>query len=243
MATYLRLGPTTDLYDLLDEATASHIYGMQGSIRTTQKKDDYWIEVYECTATGTHAAIVNYEEDIVDHLENAQLYANDLHQDTVIWLYEYADNETAKRAAVLGGSLVPYSKSGTSRLMDLADTVYYMLTINRGPWEQTSATTIVNGVTFDGDDPIQEMTSLKGDKNGRISKIQFRGSATNDETTPLTRVWAGIREKYGVTILFSPVINLEYAVTIENETTVEAIADGNTYNSTGLRVTFGDGVY
>jgi len=248
MATYLRLGPTTDLYDLLDETTVGHIYGVQGGIRTTQKKDDYWIEVYECVATGTHTAIVNYEEDIVDHLENAQLYVNDLHKDTVIWLYEYADNETAKRAAVLGGSLVPYSKSGTSRLMDLADTVFYMLTINRGPWEQTSAVTQVDAVSFAGGGLSDtNMSGIKGDIAGRISQFLVEATSTNDETVPLTKFFAGIRPVYGGYTSFDPVLDLEYAGTIENETTVDDIDDSNTYPSGSsadnvLLVTFADGV-
>ena len=228
MAIYLRIGPTTDLYDLTDESTDGHIYVVLGGIRTAQKKDDYWIETYECMATGTHTSIVNFEEDIVDHLENGRKYVEDIHEGTPIWLYEYADGESAKRALVRGGTLTPYSKGGASRLLDLADRGDYILTVKRGPWEDTTERTEVSAVTFDGTvtaNSTEACETILGDKVGRISQFLVRGTSTNTEAAPLTKVWAGIRPKYEAQSSFDPVWDLENSSTLENDTAVANAAD------------------
>lgn len=248
MAIVLKIGPTTDFYDLTDRTTAGHLYVRLGGIRDTYEADGHWIETYELAAfSSTHTAIVNYEEDIQDHLTNAALYANDKQQSTPIWLYESADSETGKRAVVLGGSLKPIMEQNNSRLMERNKT-FYILTVNRGPWEPASATTAIDAQTLDGVTNTYALSSIKGDVPGRISKILFRGTATNDEDAPITKVIAGIRREYGGVSLFDPVLDVEMAGTLENETTVFGIDDSNTYpngssDANVLKVAFADTVY
>lgn len=228
MAVYLRIGPTGDLYNLLDSATDGHLFLLLDGIRTTQKKGEHWIETYELASVGSNANAVNYEEDIVDHLENGLKYVKDIHEGTPIWLYEYADGETAKRALVRGGSLTPFTQNGMSRLRNPGARSFYILTVERGPWEGTSEQTEVSAVTFDGTvaaNYTEAMETILGDKAGRISQFLVRGTSTNDETAPLTKVWAGIRPKYEAQSSFDPVWDLENASTLENDTAVANAAD------------------
>ena len=251
MAAYVRIGPTTDLYDLTDRTTAGHLYIRTGGVRSTQQtRDGYWIEIYELAAfSSTHSQIINYVEDITDHLENGAKYIADRVRSTPIWLYEYADSETAKRALVRGGKLEAITEQDATRLME-RNVAYYILEIERGPWEKTSEVTEVNASTMDGVTNTVALETIYGDKPGRISQFLVRGTATNTESTPLTKLWAGIREKNDGYASFDPVLNLEYAqsTNLFNETALASVADSNTYPSGSstnntLLVSFADTVY
>ena len=249
MAVVCKIGPTTDFYDLTDRTTNGHLFIKRGGVKNTKwdDKEGVWIEVIELAAhSSTHANIVNYEEDIVDHLKEGELFVTNKQNSAPVWYYESADNETEKRALVHGGTLLPVVQQQATRLME-RDKAFYVLTIRRGPWEQTSVTTILSAQTMDGVTNTKALSTIKGDVPGRISQTLIRGTATNTEAAPLTKVWAGIRREYGGVTLFDPVLDLEYA-TLVNETTVTSIDDSNTYPngssaSNALLVTFGDTVY
>ena len=245
MAVVCKIGPTTDFYDLTDRTTNGHLFIKRGGVKNTKwdDKEGVWIETIELAAhSSTHTNIVNYEEDIVDHLKEGELFVTNKQNSAPVWYYESADSETEKRALVHGGTLFPVVQQSATRLME-RDKAFYVLTIKRGPWEQTSASTEISASTMDGNTNTVALTSIKGDVPGRISQTLIRGTSTNTEAAPLTKVWAGIRREYGGVSLFDPLLAMEYAGTIENETTVAAIGDSNTYGDTGLLVTFADTVY
>lgn len=231
----LRIGTQADydgatLYDLEDES-ANNIF-VRYAGRLPEVEDDLGPKMdFNAMIKGSSRANIIAEEKIInDYFAVAANYYDDQHEDEPVFFWDSATGETARRAIIARGELIPVTEGETD--VSLAwERCFYRMSVWRGSWETIDPVTIINAETMDGVTNTQALATVLGDENGRLSQLLLRATATNDEDTPLTKVFAGIRPAYGGVSLFDPVLNLEYAETIENETTVGTVNDGNTYPS------------
>ena len=199
-----------------------------GGIRSSDSGNGQRIETYDLIARSSIANNINYFDLIDDQIEQAIRYTNNQLNDTPVYLVEYANGETAKRAVVYSATLMSESRNAETRLMKF-NHIFAKLAVTRGPWESTSTTTGLSLVSFDWDDPTQAIASVPGTMAARMDNLRVVATATNDETTPLTEGWVGIREEYLGYDNFNPVWELE-AGTIEDafDVALVDVADSNT---------------
>ena len=248
----LRIGTQADydgatLYDFEDESANNIFVRIAG--RLPEVEDDLGPKMdFNAAIKGSSRANIIAEEKIInDYFAVAANYYDDQHEDEPVFFWDYATGETARRAIIKRGELIPVTEGETDASLAW-ERCFYRMSIWRGPWEAIDPITIINAQTMDGVTNTQSLATVLGDKNGRLSRLLLRATATNDEDTPLTKVFAGIRPAYGGMSLFDPVLDLEHAGLLENETTVATVNDGNTYPSGSvannvLAVAFADNVY
>lgn len=240
MATTVKIGTAADLasttaWDLRD-SSANNLHLLKDNPFQPAAYDsrrDAWLETYNLFVTGdTVAHIIAGEKKVLDFIAAAKAYADDEHEDAPVYLRFYANGETAKQAVVLDAQLADMPVSNTDPLL-INLQAYYRLQVWRGEWEGITEITFIDEEQMDGVTNTLEITPLKGDHpdGNRISTLHVRATSDNTEANPLTKVWMGLRKKYGGSALFNPILNLEHASTRENDTTVASIADSNTYPS------------
>jgi hypothetical protein len=151
------------------------------------------IETFQLIAEGVDSAIITAENSLEDLFEAIEKFGIDSLRGESIWLEANADAETAKRAFLYRGELLPAMVQNISPLLGKSG-AFYSLGLTRHPlWEKVAAQT---GSTTDISclGGKWALADLGGTVDGRMSKFALTGRSGGGG--PLSRFWVGVRPLY-----------------------------------------------
>lgn len=190
------------------------------------------IETFGLVAEGSDAGIISAENSLADLLYKAERFIKDPLEGTSIWLEANAASETAKRAFVYNGQLVPSMQRNISPLLG-KNGAYFQLGLTRNPaWESVASTTGVSASALSVVGGMLSLADNGGTLDGRLSLLSLTGATVGGA---LTRFWLGIRPTYAGTGTFTPVWECEDGT---NGTDATDTADASCSGGSKVRVDF-----
>lgn len=166
-----------------------------------------WIETCFLAAVGTDSAIITAADTIDDLAHYATLFQKSRYIQQSVWLQQYGDTESAKRALVYDIEFLPVPRGRHTQLLGTGGT-YYQIAITRGEWERTSTTTLgtQSNISSNGGAFTISDATVAGSRPARIGKTTFTGKSGSG---PLDRVWIGIKPTRDGVTGFDPVWEAE----------------------------------
>lgn len=249
MTAYLGIGTEADyagttVYNFWQKAD-DHIYLRMGGRLPERPTESGMLASYDLMIKGSSEAnIIAQEKLIRDLLRDAINFCGDSHESEAVFLWDYAENETPKKAIIEDGALIAITERETDASLAWTRCLY-RLEIYHGSWESVSETTGLNAVTFSGGTVSSSISSVKGDDYGRISQLLVRATSTNEEDEPLDTIFIGLRPEYDGYTSFDPIVDVSMSGTLENDTSVISVDDSNTFpvgssSNNAIEVAFAD---
>lgn len=196
------------------------------------------IETFILAATDTDTNVITAEAAIDTFRRKAIIWKENKNRDESVWLEYKTDNEptNTKRAFVHSIELQPLSDGAINPLFSVVNAAKYSLVIEREPlWEDNDAQTLVTTNTYTTNGEVLVYSATKGTTFGRIARIRFSGPSSGGQA--VNEVWCGIRETFGGTSNFAPIVECEWGT--DGTDTSDNAQVGTTSNDSVSRCTFG----
>lgn len=149
-------------------------------------------ETFNLVAEGTDAAIIAAENQLSDHLYEAELFHRDPLRKLGILLRVQAESEASSRTALIyRGELAPMMQQNITPMLGRSG-AFYQLTLERHVWETTSTGPTFSNVSVLGG--VSSLTDMGGTLLGRLGALDV--VARSGGGGPLHKIWVGCRPVY-----------------------------------------------
>lgn len=151
------------------------------------------IETFDLLAEGTDAAIIAAENQLADHLYEAEMFHRDPLRKLGVQLRAQANNEVGSRTALIyRGDFVPAMQQTITPLLGKSGSFYQLALERHGAWETTTTGPTYSNVSVLGG--IVSLTDMGGTLLGRMGQLDVL--ARSGGGGPLHKIWVGCRPVY-----------------------------------------------